>query len=170
MNEARYVIMGVAGCGKSLIGAALAPRINATYRDGDDLHPPENIAKMSRGEPLDDADRWPWLDRVADALVAATGPIIIGCSALKRVYRDRIRAIAGEDVIFIHLSGARDLIEKRMATRDGHFMPVSLLDSQFAALQPPARDERHVSVDITGSPDKVVARIIAALGSRSDPS
>jgi gluconokinase len=154
--------MGVAGCGKSTVGAALAGRIGAQYVDGDDLHPASNVAKMARGEPLTDDDRWPWLDRVGQALAAVEGPVIIGCSALKRRYRDRIRAEAGP-VTFVHLAGSRAVIERRMAARKGHFMPVSLLDSQFAALEPPMPDETAISVDIDRTTDEIVQAIIGQL-------
>jgi gluconokinase len=136
----RLVIMGVAGCGKSSVGAALAERLGVVYRDGDDLHPPANVDKMRAGIPLTDADRWPWLDQVA-AILKAEAPVIVGCSALKRAYRDRIRAGAGWPVRFLHLTGARDLIATRMAARTGHYMPLTLLDSQFATLEPPSPDE-----------------------------
>ena len=143
----RIVLMGVAGCGKSTVGEALARRLHIPYRDGDDLHPAENVAKMRAGIPLTDTDRWPWLDRVAQTL-AAEAPAIIGCSALKRAYRDRIRAGAGGPVRFVHLAGSRDLIAARMAQRSGHYMPLSLLDSQFAALEPPdATEALTVSID-----------------------
>lgn len=136
----RVVLMGVSGCGKSSVGAALAERLGVPYRDGDDLHPPANVARMRAGTPLTDADRWPWLDRVAAAL-RLEAPLIIGCSALKRSYRDRLRAGvgagAGDGLTFVHLAGSRDLIAARMATRPGHYMPVSLLDSQFAILEAP---------------------------------
>jgi gluconokinase len=107
--------MGVAGCGKSAVGAALAARLRATYIDGDDLHPPANIAKMSRGEPLADDDRWPWLTLVGQKLANPDGILILGCSALKRRYRDHIRNEAGAPVTFVHLSGSRELIAARMA-------------------------------------------------------
>lgn len=142
----RLVVMGVAGCGKSSVGAALAARLGIPYRDGDDLHPAENVARMRAGTPLTDADRWPWLDRVARVL-RQEAPVIIGCSALKRAYRDRIRAGAGGPVTLVHLSGSRALIAARMATRQGHYMPLSLLDSQFAALEAPGPDEA-ITVDI----------------------
>lgn len=158
------VLMGVAGCGKSSVGAALATRIGAVYFDGDDLHPAENIAKMSKGIPLDDADRWPWLTRVGEALAAGTGPTIIGCSALKRAYRTHIARTAGEPVTFIHLAGTRAVIEKRMKERQGHFMPPALLDSQFAALEPPGADENAISVDIDQPLEAVVEAIAAQLG------
>ena len=143
----RIVLMGVAGCGKTSVGLALAERLGIPYRDGDDLHPATNVEMMRQGQPLTDADRWPWLDRVA-SLLATEAPVIIGCSALKRVYRDRIRGGAGGPVRFVHLDGSRALIAARMTARQGHYMPLSLLDSQFAALEPPGLDEAlRVSID-----------------------
>lgn len=152
----KLVIMGVSGCGKTTVGTALAVALAGTYVDGDDLHPAENIAKMSTGTPLHDTDRWPWLDRVGEALTSCHETTIIGCSALKRAYRDRIRAKAGEPVLFIHLSGTREEIARRMENRPGHFMPPSLLESQFAALEPPTLDEYAVTVAI----DQPIAEIL----------
>lgn len=162
----RIVIMGVAGCGKSTVGAALSRQTAIPYRDGDDLHPEANVAKMAAGTPLTDADRWPWLDLVASEL-ARNAPLMIGCSALKRAYRDRIRAGADGPVLFIHLSGSRAVIEARMAARKNHFMPASLLDSQFAALEPPDPDEPHLTIDIDQPLAAIVARIRQGL---PDPS
>jgi gluconokinase len=142
----RIIIMGVAGCGKSSVGEGLAVRLGIPYQDGDDLHPQANVEKMRAGLPLTDVDRWPWLDRVAEVL-ASEAPVIVGCSALRRVYRDRLRVGAGGPVQFIHLTGSRDLIATRMAARTGHYMPPSLLDSQFAALEPPGPDEA-LAIDI----------------------
>lgn len=158
----RLVLMGVAGCGKSTVGAGLSARLDIPYIDGDDLHPAANVAKMSRGEPLTDADRWPWLDRVAAAL-AARPELIIGCSALRRRYRDRIRAGAGGPVTFVYLEGGRAEIEARMAARRGHFMPASMVESQFAALEPPGPDEAPIVVDIARAPEVVLAAIEAGL-------
>lgn len=158
---AKLVIMGVSGCGKSTVGAALAKALDATYIDGDDLHTPENIAKMSTGTPLLDTDRWPWLDRVGDALAHRQKTTIIGCSALKRVYRDRIRAKVKVPVLFIHLSGTREEIARRMRNRSGHFMPASLLDSQFAALEEPRSDEYAVTVAINQPLTKILQELIA---------
>ncbi len=159
--ELRVVIMGVAGCGKSSVGEGLATRLGVPYRDGDDLHTPEAVRKMRAGVPLTDDDRWPWLDRVASVL--ATGaPVIVGCSALKRVYRDRIRAGAGGKVAFVHLAGSREVILSRMAARTGHYMPTSLLDSQFAALEAPGPEEA-LTVDIDQSLEAIVDAIAADL-------
>lgn len=132
----RLVIMGVSGCGKSSVGQALSLHLGIPYRDGDDLHPPGNVAKMRAGIPLGDADRRPWLDAVA-AVLAREAPVLVGCSALRRAYRDRLRAGAPGPLRFVHLSGDRDLIAGRLSARSGHYMPPSLLDSQFAALEPP---------------------------------
>lgn len=153
----RVVIMGVAGCGKSSVGEALAARLSVPYRDGDDLHPAANVDKMRAGVPLTDDDRWPWLDRVAREL-AETAPVLIGCSALKRIYRDRIRQGAGGAVTFVHLVGSRDLIAGRMAQRTGHYMPLSLLDSQFAALEAPGPEEAF-AVSIDQPLDAIVAAV-----------
>lgn len=159
----RIVLMGVAGSGKSAVGAALAARIDAVYLDGDDLHPPENIARMSRGEPLTDEDRWPWLTLIGQRFAKADGILILGCSALKRRYRDRIRKEAGAPVTFVHLAGSRALIAARMGARAGHFMPASLLDSQFEALEPPEDDEDAITVDIDRPLETLVDTIAAKL-------
>ena len=156
-----YVVMGVSGCGKSTVGVAFAAAIGGLFVDGDDLHPPENVAKMSAGVPLTDADRAPWLDRVGATL---TGNVVVGCSALKRAYRDRIRAQVGDaagPVRFLLLAGSRDVIAARMAARPGHFMPLGLLDSQFAALEPLAKDEDGVTVNIDQPIDAVIADLLA---------
>ncbi len=154
----RMVIMGVSGSGKSSVGEGVAVLMGLVYRDGDDLHPVQNVAKMRDGIPLTDEDRWPWLDRVARVL-ADEDPVIVGCSALKRIYRDRIRAGAGGPVMFIYLAGSRDLIASRMTQRQGHYMPLSLLDSQFAALEPPGPDEA-VTVSIDQPLDRIIAEIV----------
>lgn len=161
----RLLIMGVSGCGKSSVGGALAVALGIPYCDGDDLHPEDNVEKMRLGQPLTDADRWPWLDRVAQTL-ATKAPLIIGCSALKRSYRDRIRDGAGGPVTFVHLSGSREVIANRMAARTGHYMPLSLLDSQFAALEPPGPQEA-IRVDIDQSLAQIVAEITLKLAGGS---
>ncbi len=161
------ILMGVAGCGKSSVGEALAQQLGVPYRDGDDLHPAANVAKMRAGAPLTDEDRWPWLDLVA-AELAAHAPLIIGCSALKRAYRDRLRAGAGGPLRFVFLDGSRELIAARMGARQGHYMPLSLLDSQFAALEPPGPEEAlRVSIDqpLAG----LVAEIVHGLSSTLSP-
>ncbi|SIR10428.1 gluconate kinase, SKI family [Rhizobium sp. RU33A] len=158
----RLVIMGVAGCGKSTVGAALSEQLQIPYEDGDDLHSADAVEKMRAGIPLGDDDRWPWLDRIAHALRSEV-PLIIGCSALRRSYRDRIRAGAGGDVTFVHLAGDRDLIASRMASRAGHYMPLSLLDSQFATLERPGPDEA-IEVTIDQPMDAIVGQVLSHLG------
>lgn len=160
----RMVLMGVAGCGKSSVGAALAGRLGATYLDGDDLHPLANIAKMSQGIALTDEDRWPWLTLVGRTLAAAEGRLVIGCSALKRAYRVHITQEAGTPVTFIHLAGTPEIVAARMNARKGHFMPPELLASQFSALEPPGADENAISVNIDQSLDAIVDTITAQLG------
>jgi gluconokinase len=158
------VVMGVAGTGKTTIGRLLAARLGVPYAEGDDFHPQANIAKMSAGVPLDDADRLPWLDAIGAWAHERTGlGGVVSCSALKRAYRDRLRA-AAPGVVFLHLAGDRALIERRMAQRQGHFMPTALLDSQFAALQPLQPDEAGVAVDVSVTPEEITARATAALG------
>ncbi|MEM9031413.1 MAG: gluconokinase [Pseudomonadota bacterium] len=152
-----FVIMGVAGCGKTTVGEALAARTGVCFVDGDALHPPGNIEKMSRGVPLDDADRAPWLSRVGLELAQREGNVAVGCSALKRAYRDMIRARAGEPVCFLHLYAEQPVIAARMAKRSGHFMPTSLLDSQFDALERLQSDETGHAIDIDNSFEAVVA-------------
>lgn len=161
----RIIIMGVSGCGKSSIGAALSERLGIPYRDGDDLHPPANVEKMRAGIPLTDADRWPWLDRVAQVLHDAA-PVIVGCSALRHDYRERIRQGAGGPVRFVHLAGDRALIAARMAARSGHYMPTSLLDSQFATLEPPGPDEA-LTIGIDQEVDAIIASLLPQLNGGS---
>lgn len=151
----RFVVMGVSGCGKSSIGAAFAAARGLRFIDGDHLHPPANIAKMSRGAALDDDDRRPWLDLVGDALVG--GDMVIACSALKRTYRDQIRHRAGAPVMFLFLQGDRETLLTRMASRAGHFMPKSLLDSQLVTLEPLMADEAHLTENITQTPAQIIA-------------
>jgi gluconokinase len=162
---ARIVIMGVSGCGKSTVGAALADALGIPYCDGDDLHPAANVEKMRAGIALTDDDRWPWLDRVA-ATLCGDAPVVIGCSALRRAYRDRIRAGAGGPVQFVHLTGSRAVIAARMAARKGHYMPPALLDSQFATLEPPGPAEA-ISMDIDQPPAALVARLLSLLQGRA---
>lgn len=157
------VVMGVAGTGKTTIGPLVAERLGVPYAEGDDFHPEANIAKMSAGVPLDDADRWPWLDAIGRWAAERAGlGGVVSSSALKRSYRDRLRT-AAPGAVFLHLTGDRALIEGRMAARRGHFMPTALLDSQFAALQPLGDDEAGVAVDVSGTPEEITGRAVAAL-------
>ncbi len=162
-----FVVMGVAGCGKTTIGEALALALNCAFLDGDTYHPKSNVEKMSRGEPLSDEDRWPWLEIFGTELAKAgtqDQPVAIGgCSSLKKIYRERIAEAAGEPVLFIYLNGSRDLIAKRMGAREGHFMPTSLLDSQFATLEVPGADEPAISVDIDATTQEIVTQAMAKI-------
>ncbi len=164
MNTPKVVvIMGVAGTGKTTIGPLLAARFDVPYAEADDFHPQANIDKMTAGTPLTDDDRRPWLDAIgAWAHERAELGGVVSCSALKRSYRDRLRA-AAPGVVFVHLTGDRALIEDRMSHRQGHFMPTALLDSQFATLQPLEPDEAGVAVDVAGSPEEITDRAVAAL-------
>ncbi|RWM94827.1 MAG: gluconokinase [Mesorhizobium sp.] len=162
----RMVVMGVTGSGKTTVGEALARAIHATYVDGDKLHPEANIANMSAGIPLDDADRWPWLAKVGGTLRLQPAPVIVGCSALKRAYRDFITEQARAPVLFIYLDGSRELISRRMSERTGHFMPTSLLDSQFATLEVPGKDENAIAVAIDAPLEKIVADITSRFEER----
>ena len=159
-----FVVMGVAGCGKSTIAEGIAEALKGTYLDGDSFHPPSNIAKMSAGEPLTDDDRWPWLATFARELADRNGPVVGACSALKKSYRDHITKEADEPVLFIYLNGSKELIASRMNARTGHFMPPSLLDSQFDALEIPGPGELAISVGISTGPDQIVATTLSQLG------
>jgi gluconokinase len=154
------VVMGVSGSGKSTVGAALAGRLHVPFEDADDLHPSANIAKMSRGEPLDDHDRYPWLELIGMWLVNHAEGGVIACSALKRKYRDQMRGHL-PTVEFLLLSGDRETIERRQAARPGHFMPASLLTSQFQTLEALAPDERGVVVDVDQGVDQIVDGYLA---------
>jgi len=154
-----FVLMGVAGCGKTSVGEALVAEGCLTFVDGDALHPSTNIEKMSAGVPLKDQDRAPWLRRVGEEFRHASGPMAIGCSALKRIYRNQISESAGEAVGFIHLAAPRTVIAERMAAREGHFMPTTLLESQYDALEPLETDEIGRQFDISIPFDEVVSSV-----------
>jgi len=159
------VVMGVSGSGKSTIAAMLAHRLHWIYEDGDWFHPRSNVDKMHHGEPLTDQDRWPWLRAIAgwiDDTLKAGGHGVVACSALKHAYRD---ILIGErrNVRLVFLKGERDLIARRLAARDDHFMPASLLDSQFATLEQPTADERPIVVSIAPHPRKIVEAIVQEL-------
>lgn len=166
-DEFRYhvVVMGVAGCGKSTVGAALALRLGAEFLDGDSLHPQSNIDKMASGTPLNDDDRAPWLAEIGRRFPASNSSLVIACSALKRSYRDIIRS-ADPSVVFVHLHGTPELLNARMTARPGHFMPASLLDSQLATLEPLGVDEAGIVVDIALPVEDIVDGAAAALESK----
>ncbi|MGV0645870.1 gluconokinase [Mycolicibacterium sp. XJ879] len=155
------VVMGVSGSGKSTVGAALAQRLRVPYADADDFHPPANIAKMTSGQPLDDDDRRPWLDAIGEWL-AERGDRggVMSCSALKRRYRDQLRRHCPA-IEFVHLSGTPEVIGRRQASRPGHFMPASLLQSQFATLEPLESDEDGVTIDVDQSIDSIIETYVS---------
>ncbi|WP_448852542.1 gluconokinase [Corynebacterium sp. 335C] len=157
--------MGVSGCGKSTVGMMLAARLGVPFKDGDELHPQANIDKMASGTPLDDDDRAPWLELVGRWL--ADGGGVIACSALKRKYRDRIRA-AAPDAVFVHLHGTFELMSERLALRarlePEHFMPPTLLRSQFDTLEELDDDEAGRVFDVADSPDGIVAAAAGWIG------
>src|SRR6478609_7978480 len=158
------VVMGVSGTGKSTVAGMLADRLDWELAEGDDLHPVANVEKMRAGTPLTDDDRWPWLDRVGAWISGHTASGtsgIITCSALRRVYRDRLR---GPGVIFVHLAGSREEIAAQMSKRSGHYMPLSLLDSQLATLEPLEPDENAVVVGVDQSLEDEVTEILERLG------
>ena len=166
------VVMGVSGSGKTLIGEALARSIGGRFIEGDQYHPPANINRMASGQPLRDEDRWGWLDAIAVEIAVADQAgttLVVACSALKRAYRDRLRG-ASDRILFIYLEVSRDTAAARVAARRGHFMPPSLIDSQFAALEPPAPDEQALYLDAAGEPSGLVDRALAAVRGSLSPA
>lgn len=165
MNPPLVVVMGVSGCGKSTVGKLLANALAAPYIEGDDLHSLENVERMRAGIALNDAQRRDWLQALATHLAQAHGqgrPLVVSCSALKRVYRDLLRSGA-PDLRLVHLHGTREVLAARSALRQGHYMPVSLLDSQIATLEPPGSDENVLTFDVTQAPQEIVQQALAAL-------
>lgn len=166
---AKIVVMGVSGAGKSTVGIAIAERLGAQFIDGDDLHSEASVAKMRSGIPLEDSDRWPWLDRVGQRLAGGGEKgVVIACSALRKVYRDRIRAEAGAGLIFVYLCGQRDLISERQAARQQHYMPAGLMDSQFKTLEDPTGEPDVIALDVVAAPDEIAAAAVAAVKARLD--
>lgn len=162
----KCVVMGVCGSGKTSVGKALAQRFDATFIDGDDLHPRANIIKMGSGHPLNDEDRAPWLERIGDVFFSLQRRSLSGvvvCSALKKKYRDLIRK-DNENLIFVHLVGSMDTILERMAARQGHYMKKDMVQSQFDTLEVPGKDEPDVvEVSIERPLDEVISAAIAAV-------
>ena len=160
------VVMGVSGSGKSTVGAALATHLNATFLEGDEFHPPANVARMAAGIALTDDDRQGWLQTLSARLGAArheNRAVVLACSALKRSYRDTLR-LQASDLALIYLAGTPELLAQRMAGRSGHYMPPSLLASQLATLEPPQADEHALTLDIAHEPQSLVRAALAWLG------
>ena len=154
------IVMGVSGCGKSSVGERLATLRGWTYIEGDALHPPENVAKMAGGTPLTDDDRWPWLDRIGQELASAAAKgeaIVVTCSSLKKIYRDRMRKAANGKLDFVFLQGSFEVLSARMAARKGHFMPPSLLESQLKTLESPVSEPGVVTVSVENTIDDIVS-------------
>lgn len=168
-KQSHVVIMGVSGCGKSTVGAALARMGRLEYVDGDDLHPAANVEKMRAGIPLTDADRLPWLEDCGATLGRARTGLVLGCSALKVDYRDIIRRTAFPvQPVFVYLQGSRDVFLERMESRTGHYMPSSLLNSQLETLEPPVPSERALTVDIDQPAERLAEEIFNRLGWRAE--
>ena len=167
MNSEIFVVMGVSGCGKSTVGAQLAAALGLAFLEGDSLHPARNVARMAAGLALSDADREGWLqtlaERIGEARLAGTG-LVLSCSALKRAYRDILRQGA-PDLHFLYLHGDYELLAARMATRTGHYMPLSLLASQLSTLEAPGADENAQSFDVASPSEAIVAAVVARLSS-----
>jgi gluconokinase len=163
------VVMGVSGSGKTTVARGVAERLGWRLVEGDAFHPPGNVAKMQAGTPLTDDDRWPWLRAIAaeiDAMRARGEHAVVACSALKRIYRD-ILIGARPDVVLVYLQGSKALIAERIAGRRQHFMPATLLDSQFATLEEPGADEHPIVVSITPSPDGIIDAVVSKLKERT---
>jgi gluconokinase len=159
------IVMGVSGSGKTTVGEGLASRLGWRYADADQFHPPSNVAKMSAGQPLSDEDRWPWLKAIAaeiDRMRQAGKHLVVGCSALKRAYRD-VLVRGHDDIRLVYLEGMPALIADRLGRRKGHFMPPGLLTSQFKTLEPPTPDEHPITVSIDRTADAIVDDILRQL-------
>lgn len=159
------IVMGVSGCGKSTVGVELAEKLGIPFQEGDRLHPPANVEKMSTGTPLTDDDRWPWLDLVGAELRKGyeAGGVVISCSALKKSYRDRLREACGGPLAFVYLEGSVELLTSRMGARKGHFMPLSLLKTQLDTLEVPTGEPGVVTVDIDATPEEIVENALKGL-------
>lgn len=162
MSAPIVVVCGVSGSGKSTVGAALAAHLGVPFVDADSLHPAANVAKMAAGIPLDDSDRWPWLDAVGDALCSAPAGLVVACSALRSTYRTVLRH-AAPTVRFVQLTAEESVLSTRMLGRDGHFMPPALLDSQLATLEPLHRSEPGVVIDASLPVDEIVEKAARAV-------
>jgi gluconokinase len=171
MFKSAVIVMGVTSCGKTSVGEGLAAELHCPFIEGDKLHPASNIAKMSAGTPLVDADRWPWLEIIGKAMKVECDKghgVVASCSALKKIYRQKLAEAVERPITFIHLYGSRDLLAARMADRKGHFMPRSLLDSQLATIEVPGSDEKALHLDVILPVDELIRRTKAYLANNKD--
>ena len=163
-SEARLlVVMGSTGCGKSTVGAALSKQLGATFIEGDDHHSPENKAKMQSGTPLNDEDRWPWLQQIGVLMRTENGTVVTSCSSLRQAYRQHITVHAEEPVLFVYLHGSEALLASRLSSRHGHFMNKDLLKSQLDLLEKPDSSEFSLTISVDQDPHKIVDQIVALL-------
>lgn len=151
------IVMGVSGSGKSTVGEKLASALNLPFLEGDSLHPKTNVDKMASGIPLQDEDRWPWLDKIGERLATAENGIIVSCSSLKKSYRDRLRNASRGPLLFVFLDGNFDVLYEHMGHRTGHFMPVAMLESQLATLESPVGEPLVFRADVADPIEKIVA-------------
>ena len=171
MFKGAVIVMGVTSCGKTSVGEGLVRELNCPFIEGDKLHPASNIAKMSTGTPLDDGDRWPWLEIIGKAMKAECDigkGVVASCSSLKKIYRQKLAEAAERPIILIFLCGSRELLAARMADRKGHFMPTSLLDSQLKTIEVPGPEENALHLDVALSVDELIARSKEYLLSKGD--
>lgn len=162
------IVMGVSGSGKSTVGEKLAEALNLPFLEGDSLHPQSNVDKMVAGIPLQDEDRWPWLDQIGERLAAAHDGIVVSCSSLKKSYRDRMRAASGGSLMFVFLDGSFDVLHQHMGQRTGHFMPVKMLESQLATLESPVAEALVFRADVADPIEKIVAESLDWVRSLKD--
>ena len=151
------IVMGVSGSGKSTVGEKLAEALHLPFLEGDSLHPKSNVDKMASGIPLQDEDRWPWLDKIGERMATAEQRLIVSCSSLKKSYRDRLRAAVGGQLAFVFLDGSFEVLHEHMGHRTGHFMPVTMLESQLATLESPVGEPLVFRADVVDPIEKIVA-------------
>lgn len=159
------IVMGVSGSGKSTVGEKLAEALNLPFLEGDSLHPKSNVDKMASGIPLQDEDRWPWLDKIGERMAAAEQGLIVSCSSLKKSYRERLRAAVGGQLAFVFLDGSFEVLHEHMGHRTGHFMPVTMLESQLATLESPVGEPLVFRADVVDPIEKIVAESLEWLRS-----
>jgi len=159
------IVMGVSGSGKSTVGEKLAEALNLPFLEGDSLHPKSNVDKMASGIPLQDEDRWPWLDKIGERMAVAEQGLIVSCSSLKKSYRYRLRAAVGGQLAFVFLDGSFEVLHEHMGHRTGHFMPVTMLESQLATLESPVGEPLVFRADVVDPIEKIVAESLEWLRS-----